>query len=430
MKNKTYIGLPIAVLVVCCVMLLGIFGMNTFKSSNGDNNNNINNNNTNVPNNSGNNITNNVTNEITNKVVEYENIKVEDLQTAINEAINKVENAVIGVTCKEEMTSGLVTSDVPASLGSGVIYKREEIKTNGVVSSYKYYVITNRHVILDEDGKNTYHVYAYLGEEDMEISATIVGYDTKVDIAVITFEHTKYIQPVSIADSDEIKQGDFVIAMGNPDGYDYYGSATFGIVSGEKRYLSSDTDDDGVDDFYSSFIQHDVAINPGNSGGGLFNIYGELVGVNTLKLVSSDIEGMGFAIPSNVVDLIVTEYLEPGIEIKRAKLGVLGVEVRGLTDYSIETSNGEFLPLPNIYNGETRYGIYVTEIHKNTTLYNSGIKAHDIILSVGGVKCTRTYVINAALNSLVDFQVGDQVEIEYYSRDTNSIKKITVTLKS
>ena len=418
-NNKSYILLPILVMAVCCLSLFWLLGLNDNKNVVSD----------------GNNVNNNVTNEITNKVVEYESIKVEDLQTAVNEVVNKVENAVIGVTCKEVMKSGfgpnITTSEVNVSLGSGVIYKREEIKTDDKVTTYKYYVLTNRHVIVVEDAESNqeFTIYAYLGEEDIEIKANVVGYDTKVDIAVITFEHTKYIQPVTIADSEELERGDFVIAVGNPDGYDYYGSSTFGIVSGENRYLSSDTDADGVDDFYSSFIQHDVAINPGNSGGGLFNLYGELVGINTLKLVSSDIEGMGFAIPSNVVNLIVSEYLEPGIEIKRAKLGVLGLEVRSLTDYAIENSDGEYLPIPNIYNGETRYGIYVSEIHKNTTLYGSGIKTHDIILSVGGVKCTRTYIINAKLNSLVDFQVGDVVEIEYYSRTTGKIEKVTVTLK-
>ncbi len=422
MKNKSYIALPIIVLVLCFISLSWLTKDN------------ITNDGGNIPSEGTGNVTNNITNEITNKVVEYENIKVEDLQTAVNEVVKNVEDAVIGVTCKEVVKSlvGNTESEVNVSLGSGVIYKREEIKTGDKVTNYKYYVLTNRHVILDKDAdaKQKLVIYAYLGEEDVEIKATVVGYDTKVDIAVLTFEYSKYIQPVKIADSDELERGDFVIAMGNPDGYDYYGSATFGIVSGEKRYLSSDTDGDGVEDFYSAFVQHDVAINPGNSGGGLFNLYGELVGINTLKLVSSDIEGMGFAIPSNVVKLLVEDYIEPGKEIKRAKLGVLGVEIRGLSDYAIENSNGEILPLPNIYNGEQRYGIYVTEIHKNTTLYGSGIEAHDIILSVGGVKATRTYMINAALNSLVDFQVGDTVEIEYYSRDTGKIEIITVTLKS
>ena len=415
MKNRAYLTLPIMILVLCFVSLMWIFGSTENISSDTS---------------SG---TSGVTNNITNNVVEYESIKVEDLQTAVNQVVKKVEDAVVGVTYKlvEKINLGNPGSEVTVSLGSGVIYKREEIKENGKLVNYKYYVLTNRHVVYDEDisANEEAVIYVYFGKEDIEIKATIVGYDLKVDIAVITFESTKYIQPVEIADSNELERGDFVIAMGHPDGYDYYGSATFGIVSGEKRYLSNDTDGDGVDDFYSLYIQHDVAVNPGNSGGGLFNLYGELVGINYLKIVSYNIEGMGFAIPSNVVKLLVEEYIEPGREIKRARLGVLGIEVRSLTDYSIENSNGEILPIPNIYGDEARYGIYVTDIYKNTTLYGSGIETHDIILSVGGIKATRTYAINAALNSLVDFQVGDVVEIEYYSRSENKIKTITVTLK-
>lgn len=413
MKNRAYLTLPVIILTICAIGLFWTFN-NSGKTVSQ--------------------VTNNVTNDITHNVVEYETIKVEDLQTAVNEVVKKVEDAVIGVTRKEVVKSnfGKNESEVNVSFGSGVIYKREEIKKGDEVTNYKYYVLTNRHVILEEGATadQKFVIYAYLGKEDLEIKADIVGYDTKVDIAVITFEYSKYIQPVKIADSDELERGNFVIAMGNYYGYDFYGSTTFGVVSGEKRYLSDDTDADGVDDFYSAFIQHDASINPGGSGGGLFNIYGELVGINFLKIVANNVEGMGFAIPSNVVKLIVEEYIEPGKIIKRAKLGVMGFEVRGLTDYSIENSNGEIISIPNIYNGETPYGIYVSEIHKNTTLYGSGIEQHDIILSVGGVKATRTYVINAALNSLVDFQVGDTVEIVYYSRSNNTIKTITVTLKA
>ncbi|MBQ8293140.1 MAG: trypsin-like peptidase domain-containing protein [Bacilli bacterium] len=413
MNNKKMWIIPVTTIIGCCLVVCLLVGL-LFPYNGGY---------------VGSDVTNKVTNEITNKVVEYENVSVEDLQTAVNEAYEKVEHAVIGVTCKQVMSTGFVTSDVNHSLGSGVIYKREEIKTNGEISGYKYYVITNRHVILGDDETKEYKIFAYLGEEDLEFPATIVGYDKKVDIAVITFECTKYIQPVKIADSDELDKGDFVIAVGNPDGYYYYGSVTFGVVSGEARYLSSDTDDDGIEDFYSLYIQHDVAINPGNSGGGLFNLYGELVGINTLKLVSDEIEGMGFAIPSNIVSLLVNEYIEPGKEIVRARLGVMGVEVRSLTDYAVATSGGAYKEIPDIYNGETRYGIYVSEISKESTLYNSGIEPHDIILSVGGVKASRTYVINAKLNSLVDFQVGDEVEIVYYSRIKNRVVTTTVTLK-
>ncbi len=374
---------------------------------------------------------NSITQEITQKVVEYKTMSVEDFQTAVQEAYKKVKNSVIGVTCKAIMPSTVSgTTDHSNSLGSGVIYKREAVIDNNVVKAYKYYVLTNRHVIdgSEVDGALGYNIYAYLGNEDKEIKATVLGSDSKVDIAVITFEHTTLFEPVVIADSDEIESGSFAIAVGNPDGYDYYNSVTFGVISGPLRYFDTDTDDDGTSDFSATYIQHDVAINPGNSGGGLFNIYGELLGINTLKLVSSDIDNMGFAIPSNVAYTIANDYIEKDREIVRARLGILGTEVRALSDYQIEQDE-DIKSIPDIYEGETRYGIYVIEVN-DATLKGTGVQPHDIILSVGGVKITRTHIISARLNSLVDFQVGDVVDIVYYSRSLDKVVTIQAALKA
>ena len=220
-----------------------------------------------------------------------------------------------------------------------------------------------------------------------------------------------------------------VIAVGNPDGYDYYGSVTFGVVSGPERYVSTDTDGDNTTDFSAEYIQHDVAINPGNSGGGLFTLDGKLVGINTLKLVDQSIDNMGFAIPSNVVKSIVFDYIEKGIKIERPKLGILGYEIRALSSAQIESSE-DIISIPNIYNGETPYGIYVGEISKGSTIAATNIEAHDIILSINGIKATRTHIINSKLNSLVDgFKIGETVLIEYYDRSSDSIKTIEVVLK-
>ena len=220
-----------------------------------------------------------------------------------------------------------------------------------------------------------------------------------------------------------------VIAVGNPDGYEYYGSVTFGVVSGPERYVSTDTDGDDTVDFSAEYIQHDVAINPGNSGGGLFTLDGKLVGINTLKLVDDSIDNMGFAIPSNVAKTIVVDYLEKGIEIVRPKLGILGYEIRALSSAQIESSE-DIKDIPDIYNGEAPYGIYVGDVTKGSTIASTPITAHDIVLSINGVKATRTHIINSKLNSLVDgFKVGETVIIEYYDRSSNSIKTVQVVLK-
>ena len=374
-----------------------------------------------------------VNNQITNNVVDYNNITVEDLDQAVQVAADKVSQASIGVTSKAITKVGNKTVETNYSIGSGVIYKREEIKnSSGQLTNYLYYVITNRHVVTLDSADTEYtglNLYIYLGDLDIEVKAKLIGFDDKVDIALLTFEYSKYIDPVEIGDSDDLKKGQMVIAVGNPDGYDYYGSVTFGVVSGPERYVSTDTDGDNTTDFSAEYIQHDVAINPGNSGGGLFTLDGKLVGINTLKLVDQSIDNMGFAIPSNVVKSIVFDYIEKGIKIERPKLGILGYEIRALSSAQIESSE-DIISIPNIYNGETPYGIYVGEISKGSTIAATNIEAHDIILSINGIKATRTHIINSKLNSLVDgFKIGETVLIEYYDRSSDSIKTIEVVLK-
>ena len=417
MKNKSVIIMAVMVCVLCCLNVVLFVGLIYNKDSNASL--------------SGGcdcgSVENNVVNNITNNVVEYDTIKVESLETAVNVAIKKVEDAVVTVIAKEEVESNGSMFETESAYGSGVIYKREEIKKDDTIKGYKYYVITNRHVILDDNDKDCI-MYIYFGEDETEVKANVLGYDDKVDIALLTFESNKYIQPAEWGDSEKTDKGDFVIAVGTPVDLTYYDTATLGIISDSLRYLPTDIDNDDVTDFYASYIQHDVAISPGNSGGGLFNLYGELIGINTLKINASAVEGLGFAIPSNVVRLIVEEYLEKGIKIVRPRFGITGLDVCDMTDYFFEVYP-EYKKHPNIYT-DKKYGIYITNISENTTIASTDIDIDDILLEVNGIKITQSYVINAMLNSLVDFQVGDEVTIKYYDRSSNEIKTISVILKA
>ena len=200
------------------------------------------------------------------------NYDLTSLNTTVVNLVKAVEKSVIGV-------SNYMNADGTSTAGTGTggIYKRETT-SNG----YKYTVFTNHHVI--EDAKS---VKVYLGDIDEYVFATIVKSDAQLDLAVLTFEHTNLYEPLKLGSIGSIANGDFVIAIGNPGGYSYYGSVTFGMVSKYNRQYGSNK---------MTYVQHDAPINPGNSGGPLFNLNGEVVGINTLKLVSSDIEGMGFAI--------------------------------------------------------------------------------------------------------------------------------------
>lgn len=380
--------------------------------------------------NKGGNGTNNITNHITNNVVTYDELNINNVSEAIQVVFDKVNPACVGINVKTRVKSDNNLVEVLFGSASGVIYKREEIKEDNKVVNYKYYVVTNKHVVTDDElTDDQIFVYIYLGDEDRELKATVVGYDPKLDVALLTFEDYTYIDPVKIGNSDELKSGSLSIAIGNISTYDCYNTATFGIVSSPERYIPSDTDNDGVDDFYSKYIQHDAAINPGNSGGGLFNLKGELIGLNTLKIVSETIEGIGFAIPINEAMIVCEEYLVKNKEIVRPKLGVLGIELKGLTPSHLEVLE-DIEYIPYIYNGEQPYGIYVTKVYEGTTIGQTDIGPNDIILSVNGIEATRTYIINAKLNSLTDgFKVGETVTIKYYDNSSDSIKTVKVVLQ-
>lgn len=374
------------------------------------------------------NIKNNIENEITNRVVNYEEITIKDLENAVETAYQRVENAVIGVCLKKVNTldSG-VTSEDGLDIGSGVIYKAEEVIENDKLVNYKYYAMTNRHVVIDTKNElsGTTKVYVTLGEDGPEVEAKILGYDEKVDLALITFYHYTKIQPVEFADSNNLKKGSFVIAVGHPEGYTFYNSVTFGVVSGNARYISSDTDGDGVNDFVGKYIQHDAAINPGNSGGGLFTLEGKLVGMNTMKYSSVKVENMGFAITSNEIKYLLENYLEKEINIERPRLGLTGIQVKGLTPTMIQ--NLGIKSIPDIYTDtETKYGIYVTEISKGSSSDNSGISPDDIILEFNGNRIKTMTDLSIMLSKQI---VGNKIEITYYSRKNNKILTTTITLK-
>ena len=379
-----------------------------------------------------NNIHNNVTNEITNKIVSYEELNIEDVDQALQLAIKKVESAVIGVSVKALVRNETDVLETNYAHASGVIYKAEEIyDDNHLLVNYLYYAFTNAHVVNNETSSliEGYHTYAYLGNIDLEINAEVLGFDAKSDVAVIAFYYSGLIEPVEMVDNDTIKKGQLCFAIGNPYSYDYYGSATFGIISSPLRYVSTDTDGDGVKDFYAEYIQHDVAINAGNSGGGLFNLEGKLIGINSMKIVADKIENMGFSIPSNICYTICEEYLVTGKEIIRPKLNIFTYEIRSLSEAQI-VSNPDILEIPNIYDGEKPYGVYVSMINEGT-ISSSPIQVHDIILQINGIKITRNYILTAKLNSLVEgYKVGETVTLTYYDHLSKSVKEVQVILKA
>lgn len=228
-----------------------------------------------------------IINQIYNSTYDYTGTTdLTSLSNKIVDTVANVKDCVIGISNYKR--SGLSYS--LSGVGSGVIYKMEELEN----AKYKYTILTNYHVVENED-----MVKVYIGGSvDKEFNAELLRYKKDDDLAIVTFEYDKVLPVVTFASEDSTRVGDFVIAIGNPNGYDYYNSVTFGMASYIGRHVSGET---------ASFIQHDAAINPGNSGGALFNLDGELIGINTMKIAKVTVEGMGFAIDLATVNAFLNQ---------------------------------------------------------------------------------------------------------------------------
>ncbi len=263
------------------------------------------------------------------------------------------------------------------SIGSGFIYKTDN--TYG-------YILTNNHVTNNSD---SIEVVTNKGDE---FTAKLLGFDELTDLAVLRIDRKNVPLVATLGDSSSSNIGDTVFTVGSPEGVEYIGSVTKGIISGLDREIKVQV---GYDEYIINVIQTDAAINPGNSGGPLVNINGEVIGINSLKLVENEVEGMGFAIPIEEV-LLYTDRLEKGEKIKRPYLG-------------LELVNSD-------------KGILVESVKYDVG--TDDIKKGDII----------TKIDNVAIKDIVHFryllykhEVGDSIEVSYIRN--NKQYKTTIVLK-
>ncbi len=256
-----------------------------------------------------------------------------------------------------------------SSLGSGFI-----IKNNGTV-------VTNNHVIAGADD-----ILVRVG--DKEYKAKVIGADPYMDIAVLKMETKDQFKPVSFGDSDVARVGDWAVAIGNPFGLG--GTVTAGIISARNRDINLTR--------YDDFIQTDASINQGNSGGPLFNLKGEVIGINTAIIApgQSGSIGIGFAIPANAASNVIDQLIQFG-ETKR---GWLGVRIQEVTK---EIAEVEKLKKPQ--------GALVASVGENSPADKAGIKAGDIILNFDGKKIDTMRTLPKVVAST---QVGKSVELKIW----------------
>jgi len=231
----------------------------------------------------------------------------------------------------------------------------EGLASGVVINADKGYILTNNHVV---NGADKISVQLNDGRE---FDAKLIGHDEQTDIALIQISGANGLTQVKIADSDQLKVGDFAVAIGNPYGLGQ--TATSGIVSALGR---SGLNIEGLE----NFIQTDAAINRGNSGGALVNLNGELIGINTAILASSGGNiGIGFAIPSNMAMNLAQQLIDYG-EVKRGQLGIKGTEMTA--------------DMAKAFNVDVQRGAFVNEVLPDSAASKAGIKAGDIITSLDG----------------------------------------------
>ena len=202
-------------------------------------------------------------------------------------------------------------------------------------------------------------------------------------------------------DSSLVNKGDIILSVGHPKGYDFYGTMTMGIVSGLDRYF--DIDGDNINDMFVNYIQHDAAINNGNSGGALFDIYGDVIGINVIKLAATDIEGMGFAIPSNLVSAICSDIEEFGFSLQKPVLGINFMQIRGREDY-LAVEEGVVLP-----SGVTD-GFYIFAVVAGAS-FDGYVQPGDIIVQIADIELTTA---DDVVYNFSKYKVGDTISISLY----------------
>lgn len=250
---------------------------------------------------------------------------------------------------------------------------------SGVVISKDGYIVTNNHVI---DGASKITVRLKDGKE---YQGKLIGHDAQTDLAVVKIEGAQ-LTPVTYGDSDSLIVGDTAVAIGNPLG-SLGGTVTNGIISATDRQIE-------LENQVMTLLQTNAAINPGNSGGGLFNDKGELIGIVVAKSAGSNVEGLGFAIPVNVVKNVVQSIMDVGYVQGRPVLGISAVDVN-----SPQLAN---------YYGVNRQGVYIAQLTKGTKAEKSGLKVGDCILAVNDSQVTSMADLTSILKT---HAVGDKVKV-------------------
>ena len=312
-----------------------------------------------------------------------------------------VSPSVVGIDTSTTYSNGFRNAFISEGSGSGII-----IDTNG-------YIVTNNHVV---DGASNITVSLSDGRK---FSAQLIGKDSKTDLAVLKINATN-LTAAKLGDSSKLEVGDLAVAIGNLLGESFAGTVTSGIISGLNRNIQSD---------YGAvnLIQTDAAINPGNSGGPLVNSNGEVIGITSVKLTSTDssdtqdqfgmyqsqstpVEGMGFAIPINEAKPIIDELIKHGY-VERP---MMGVSVQEVTQQDAAQYN---IPV----------GLYIAQVQQGSGADEAGLQAGDVIIAVDG---TKVETFDALQSIIAKHKVGDTVTVTFWRNGRTLSTKVKLMSSS
>lgn len=329
----------------------------------------------------------------------YKKVEITQSTSPVEAIAEKVSPSIVGiqVTVKGQ-NSGFFFNMGQENVGYG----------SGIIIREDGYILTNNHVIESSLMQNSnklsegssIHVVLPGNTEKLH-TATIVGRDDKTDIAILKID-TANLPAAELGDSDKVKVGELAVAIGNPGGLEYMGSVTAGIVSGIDRTLQLDNGRD------FTLIQTDAAINPGNSGGALVNSQGQVIGINTVKISATDVEGIGFAIPINEANEIAESLINFKYVKGRPKLGVY-------IDQTFTKERADMYEVP--------FGLLVYSVEPLTAAYKAEIHAGDIITEFDGKKVTMFKELEDQKNT---HKPGDEIIVKVY-RDGETLS-LTVVL--
>lgn len=345
--------------------------------------------------------------QVKERVIENDNTDTSKVSLSKSSSENKT---VVDVFAYSETAIAVANKALPSVAGITVNYQvstfrggktQAEAVGSGIIISKDGYIVTNNHVISAESSsyytiEKATEITVKLYNDETPYKATVVGTDEYTDIAILKIEKDN-LTPATLGKSENVQVGEVAFAIGNPVGMDY--SVTSGIISAKDREVE-------VDGTTYTAIQTDAAINSGNSGGALVNANGEVIGINTLKLSGTGIEGIGFAIPISSV----TDIIEQLIEYKEVKRPYIGISGTSIDSYTSKRYN-----LPE--------GIYIESVEKGSSAEQAGLKQGDIITKIEGKEVSSVKELNKVK---YNYNIGDTVTLTVYRESKE--EKIKVTL--